>query len=81
MYGIEHVGMGLGGLGMLLIWAVPVILLIVLVRRVCDGGFGSPHSAALELLEARYARGEIDRETYLRQRADLENPGRGLQGG
>lgn len=81
MYGIEHVGMGLGGLGMLLIWAVPVILLVLLVRRFFDGGFGSPHRAALELLEVRYARGEIDRETYLRQRADLEDPGRGLLGG
>jgi putative membrane protein len=30
-----------------------------------------PHDAALEVLRERYARGEIDRETYERMRDDL----------
>ena len=30
-----------------------------------------PHAAALEVLRERYARGEIDRETYQRMRDDL----------
>ena len=81
MYGIEHVGMGWGGLGMLLIWAVPIIVLIFLVRRLADERFGARHRTALELLEARYARGEIDRETYLRQRADLEDQDRSSRAG
>src|SRR3970040_1780510 len=32
----------------------------------------SPPSSATEILDARYARGEISREEYLRPRADLE---------
>ena len=30
-----------------------------------------PHDAALEVLRERYARGEIDRDTYERMRDDL----------
>ena len=29
-------------------------------------------SSAIEILDARYARGEIDRDAYLERRADLE---------
>ncbi len=69
MYGVEHVGMGWGGLWMVLVWAIP-ILLIVFFFRYFTGGAKSGRSA-LEILEARYARGEIDREEYLKRRADL----------
>ncbi|MGD2051803.1 MAG: SHOCT domain-containing protein [Acidimicrobiia bacterium] len=31
-----------------------------------------PTTSALEILDARYARGEIDRDEYLERRADLE---------
>jgi putative membrane protein len=42
-----------------------------------DGGWprierGSSRSHALQLLEERYARGEISREEYLQKRRDLE---------
>lgn len=33
---------------------------------------GAPAATALELLAARYARGEIDRDEYLERRRDLE---------
>jgi uncharacterized membrane protein len=34
----------------------------------------APQSAPLETLQMRYARGEIDRDAYLRARADLGGP-------
>jgi len=81
MYGIDHIGMGLGGLGMILVWVLPLVLLVLLFRKFSAdrGDAGSP--SALEILEARYARGEIDREPYLKQRADLDGHGRLPQGG
>lgn len=72
MYGFDHFGMGLGGLGMILVWVVPLILLILVVRHFrVDKGKGRSTSA-LEILDGRYARGEIDREEYVKRRADLE---------
>lgn len=81
MYGIDHIGMGLGGLGMILVWVVPLILLVLLFRHFSGTQGDARGRAALEILEARYAQGEIDRETYLKQRADLDDRGRHLQGG
>ncbi len=69
MYGYEHFGMGLGGLGMILVWLVPLLLLVLLFRRYA--GDRAPDKTALEILEEHYARGEIDREDYLKRRADL----------
>lgn len=71
-------GMIFGGLWMLLIWAIPILLVAVLLKVL----FGKPNTAApepgevarptpLDLLKEAYARGEIDRETYLRKRDDL----------
>ena len=34
--------------------------------------WGSPRSPAVELLEERYARGEISREEYLEKKRELE---------
>lgn len=71
MYGFDHFGMGLGGLGMVLLWAVPLILIFLLFRYFSGDRGERRGKAALEILEARYARGEIDREEYLKRRADL----------
>lgn len=71
MYGFDHFGMGLGGIGMILVWVVPLILLFLVIRYFLgDKGEGRSRSA-LEILEERYARGEVDREEYLKRRADL----------
>lgn len=71
MYGYDHFGMGLGGLGMILVWVVSLILLFLLIRHFL-GDKGQGHGkSALEILEERYARGEIEREEYLKRRADL----------
>ena len=75
MYGYDHFGMGLGGLGMILVWVAPLLLLVWLVmlfRRGGDDRESGKKQSAKEILAARYARGEIDREEYLKRRADLE---------
>lgn len=72
-------GFGLwGGLMMVLGWGV----LIILIAGVVKWLFGNPigHAGhlrespkrALDILEERYARGEIDREEYLQRRDDLK---------
>jgi putative membrane protein len=76
----------LGWIGMILMWLVPasfLVLVIVgivgLVRGLTSGGEGKldPNQRAeaqpspLEILQIRYARGEINREQYLEILADL----------
>ena len=71
MFGFEHFGMGWGGLGMVLVWVLPIFLIVLLVRYFAREREGKREPTALEILEARYARGEIDRDEYLKRRADL----------
>lgn len=52
----------LAGIGLLVVWAV---------RQVGAGG-GGRSARALEVLQERYARGEITREQYEQMRRDLE---------
>lgn len=71
---------GRGGAGMMLImllsWALVVVAIIYLVRWV--GGLGrwpsrpGPEETALEILQKRYARGELSREQYEQMRQDLK---------
>jgi putative membrane protein len=79
-------GFGFGWIGMILMWLIPVgILSLVilgiagLVRGLISSNQGTtlPHqadgqSAPREILQSRYARGEITREQYLEILADLE---------
>lgn len=75
MFGFDHFGMGWGGLGMVLgmvlVWGLPILLIVLLVRYFAREREGKRELTALEILEARYARGEIDRDEYLKRRADL----------
>lgn len=72
--------MGMMGWMMMLGWAIGAVVLVVLIllavalairpRRDATPEFtGSP---AHEELDGRYARGEIDRDTYLLMRRDLD---------
>ena len=67
MWGFEHYGMGWG---MVLVWLIPILLVAGIVYAL-RGRNGTSGRTSLDILEARYARGEIDRETFLKQRADL----------
>lgn len=78
--------MPIGGLWMLLalLMQLAVLVLVVLgivwlVRRLGPGDAGTSSAArsALDELEMRYARGEIDRSTYLQMQDDLKGRGSG----
>ena len=73
-------GWGLGWLGMILFWLVPLVLVLVGVRfLMADGGRrgdgaasdAPPSSRALATLQERYAKGEINREEFLQKRDDI----------
>lgn len=56
---------------MLLVLAALIVGVVWLVRTLSDGRRSGP-SNALEVLEVRYARDEIDRDEYVQRRDDLE---------
>lgn len=63
-------GMALVGfVFMIAILGLVVWLVVTLIRR---PETGAKRSSALDLLDERYARGEIEREEYLQRRADLD---------
>lgn len=68
------VGMGpFGGMFMLLFWAMVIggiVWLLVTLRR--NQNSGRSHQSALEILKARYARGEINREEFEQKRWEIE---------
>ena len=74
-YGYNY---GYGPIGMIF-WALILIAVIVgvvwLVRSVAIGGGVHPalprRSAGLDVLEERYARGEINRDEYLQKKKDI----------
>src|SRR3989304_5831525 len=73
-------GMVFGPLIMILVLAVVIAAAVLLVRGVGGpwSGRAPPHHAPpdrtpLDTLKERYARGEIDREEYMRRRTDLQD--------
>lgn len=79
-YGWGHV-VG-GGLLMVLFWVVVIVLAVLLVRALSGRSAGSGRNAgdtaasparasALDILNERYARGEIDRDDYEARRRDI----------
>ncbi|QWK23011.1 MULTISPECIES: hypothetical protein [Thermus] len=77
MMGWGSMGFGwfFGLLNMLLVLAL-LGLLLYLGLRAWERGGGEPRKdAALEALRLRYARGELDEETYRRLRKELEKGG------
>jgi putative membrane protein len=67
--------MPMGGGGMMLVGLVWLALLVAagaaIVWLIIRGGGRSTDPDARQVLDVRYARGELDRETYLHMRADL----------
>ncbi|MGH2377980.1 MAG: SHOCT domain-containing protein [Candidatus Limnocylindria bacterium] len=74
MWGMDGPMMGFP-IGMLLFGLLPIALLVlivvVLVRLLAPGTRGAGPERALDILDRRYASGEIGREEYERMRADL----------
>ncbi|MFQ5923249.1 MAG: SHOCT domain-containing protein [Anaerolineales bacterium] len=78
MDGFHWGWMLIGGLMMLLFWG-GLIALAVMIIRALSGSTGSgqarpaSHGRALDILEERYARGEIDREEFEAKWSDLSH--------
>lgn len=72
-------GGGLMGIGMILFWLIPIVLLVWLLAKAASGRSAKEESqpSPREILDARYARGEIGRDEYQERRADLEGPNKG----
>lgn len=68
MWGYEHYGMGWG---MILVWLLPALLVALVILYAVRGRNGKSERTALDILEERYARGEIDTEEFQKRRADL----------
>jgi putative membrane protein len=68
-------GMGFGFLFMLLFWGLVIVGIVALFRwsMVQKPPNGKPHGKSpLEILQERYARGEIDHDEYEQKKRDLE---------
>lgn len=76
-------GMMGGGLGMIAFWVLVIALVIWAVRGLTEnsrqsqppaGTPGGERPTPLEILQARYARGEVSRDEYEAIRRDLQSP-------
>jgi putative membrane protein len=69
-------GYGFGGLGMILIWVLIIAAVVLLVRALVGGQWGSGQAgggrSARQVLDERFARGEIDRDEYEEKRRLLQ---------
>lgn len=67
-------GMGFGMISMVLFWVLVILGIVVLVRHVGGSSASSgapPSKTALDLLNERYARGEIDKQEFEEKKRDL----------
>ena len=72
--GMGNFGMT-GGLGMLIFWGIVIVVVVWIVRTLfgpADKRSSEEEPGALEILEKRYARGEIDRDEFELKRRDLD---------
>jgi putative membrane protein len=64
-------GWGMGGVGMLVYWALLALFFVLLVKYATGSGREKENSA-LDIIKRRYARGEINREEFEQLKRDLE---------
>lgn len=57
----------------LFFWALIIAGIVFLVRWIIGHKEGDVQTEPLDILRQRYARGEIDRETYERMKKDLQS--------
>ncbi len=61
-----------GALWMVLFWAFVVGLIVLLIRGIVPGSSGSRERTARDILDERFARGEISEEEYADRRRVLD---------
>ena len=69
-------GMGFGFIFMLLFWGLVILGIAALIRLLMipsSPSRSSRNKTPLEIVQERYARGEIDREEYEQKKSDLES--------
>ena len=65
--------MGFGGGLMWFFWIFVIVAIVMLLRTGPDKRSSNDRETPLEILQKRYARGEIDEEEFRRRKAELEN--------
>lgn len=63
------------GLAIVAFWIAVIAVIVVMLRAVTGRPDGIGGGSALELLEERYARGEVTRDEFLERRAVLTDNG------
>lgn len=72
-------GFGFGWIFMLVFWGLVIWAIFALVRGASGGGGGSYHGksekgekSAIDILNERYAKGEVSKEDFDRMKKDLQ---------
>jgi putative membrane protein len=60
-------------IGMVVLWALLIWGAVYVAAHVTDNGSARRPTSALDTLEQRYARGEIDRDEFETRRTTLQN--------
>ena len=74
-WGTPGWGPGFGIVFMLLFWGLIIVGIVAIVKWLARPSAGAgtlPQKPARQILDERYARGEIEREEYEQKRRDLE---------
>jgi putative membrane protein len=64
-------GFGIPGLGMLVFWGLIIVALVLVVRAFANPAGGGRKKGPREILDERYARGEISKEEYEERKRTL----------
>ena len=64
-------GMGFGWVFMIVFWVLLILGIVALIKW-STGSSGTQSKTAREVLQERYARGEIDQQEYQEKMRDLE---------
>jgi len=80
MEGMNGFGWGMGAFGwvfMVLFWGLTIIGIAIIIKWLigipCGDNNTQPQKSALQILQERYARGEINREEFEEKKRNLEN--------